>query len=283
MKAKDLFGRVCLLLLAVAGLTACGNKEEFGLLPPVEWQAEPYEFPTLGASQTEGNIFDPIQFRLQTGNSFMKQDELEDLCDSIVWTLKGEPGSFRVFEKEESPGVSGSRLCLSWTHCFTLPGRYEAHLTAWKDNAPLIDSCLELNITDGKDFLLFNWQDITDNAKGWTGHANVLDEHCRFITNYGQEEGTPFMQLRIFEAAPSDSYTLLHDYFCRLYGEPAYGSRTVRQQMFDLYTELFSGHKLYPDASPLHIWLTERARVVLLQLEDWAKGADYVAYAEPLR
>ena len=46
-------------------------------------------------------------------------------------------------------------------HCFKYPGEYKTNLTAWKDNKVIFRHQLAVTITDEKDFLEYNWKDIT--------------------------------------------------------------------------------------------------------------------------
>ena len=52
-----------------------------------------------------------------------------------------------------------------------------------------------------------------------------------------------------------------------------------KQKIFRLYKELFSEQKIYPNAYPCAIWVTDNANVVLLLDED--DSARYIVYAEP--
>ena len=67
---------------------------------------------------------------------------LSEVCDSIVWTVNGQKGSYRVYERESGEGVVKSHLVMEWGHCFVFPGDYETCLTAWKDNKVLYQDIL---------------------------------------------------------------------------------------------------------------------------------------------
>ena len=76
-----------------------------------------------------------MNFYLYNKNSqSINSSELSAICDSIVWTVDGLNGSFRVFEHEEGEDWMDSHLTLKWGHCFKYPSEYKTYLTAWKDN-----------------------------------------------------------------------------------------------------------------------------------------------------
>lgn len=246
-------------------------------------QVTEYPMLKLAATQITGNVFDPMMFHLETGDRFVTHGELAIVYDSIVWTIKDETGSFPVFRKEEDEGFHGTYLTIKWMQPFTLPGKYETHLTAWKDNEVIGDDCLEVTITNEKDFLLFNWEEIKGNSQVLTGHVNVFDSSSELYTTYGLNGTVPFVEVMAINAGFNQSYTLLYNYLCRLYSQPTYEDQIDKQQIFVRYDELFSEQKEYPNGYPCAIWEAERANVVLLMTDNDELGERYIVYAEPPR
>lgn len=246
-------------------------------------QVTEYPMPKLAATQATGNIFDPMRFHLVTGDRFISNSELAIVYDSIIWTIKDEPGSFPIFHKESGEGFQGLILTLEWMQCFTLPGIYETRLTAWKDNEVVGDDCIEVTIANEKDFLLFNWEEIKKNSQAWEGHVNVLDNSSELYTTYGLNGTVPFVKVQAINAGFNKSYTLLYNYLCRLYSQPTYEAKTEKQQMFTKYRELFSEQGEYPNGYPCAIWTTEYANIVLLMIDNDEFRDRYIIYAEPPR
>ena len=169
---------------------------------------------------------------------------------------------------------------MEWGHCFKYPGEYKTNLTAWKDNKVIFRHQLAVTITDEKDFLEYNWKDITKNSSAWSTYADVLKSGPNLMTTYGLCGTVPYTEVRVFNGNMTQSYQL-YDYFCKLYSVPTYEDN--RDKMWQLYDELFSEQKVYPSAYPVAIWVTERVNIVLLLLDDNTGYSNYVVYAEPNR
>lgn len=236
-----------------------------------------YPMPRLAAKQPKGNIFDTMSFYLHNDSSEPVFNELSSVCDSIVWTVKGQNGSYRVFDYDGS----NSHLAMEWGHCFMFPGEYETYLTVWKDNKEIFRDQLDISVADDKDFLAYDWKDITKTSQAWTGgYADVLGSSPDLMTSYNLNGTVPSVEVLLWSNR-NQSYDILYSYFSKLYSEPTYEDHKEKQKMFQLYDELFSGQKKYSHEYPCAIWVTERANVVLLEVE----GPDtfkYVAYAEPV-
>lgn len=250
---------------------------ETGESATIKVKVTEYPMPRLAVKQPKGNIFDTMNFYLYNEDSkSINSNSLSVVCDSIVWTVDEINNSFRVFEHE---GV-GNRLTLEWGHCFKYPGEYKTNLTAWKDNKVIFRHQLAVTITDEKDFLEYNWKDITKNSSAWSTYADVLKSGPNLMTTYGLCGTVPYAEVRVFNGNMTQSYQL-YDYFCKLYSVPTYEDN--RDKMWQLYDELFSEQKVYPSAYPVAIWVTERVNIVLLLLDDNTGSSNYVVYAEPNR
>lgn len=237
-----------------------------------------YPMPLLAVEQQKGNIFDMMNFYLYNKNSqSINSSELSAICDSIVWTVDGLNGSFRVFEHEEGEDWMDSHLTLKWGHCFKYPSEYKTYLTAWKDNKTIFRHQLDISITDNKDFLVYNWSDITKDSQAWYSYADVLNSSPDLMTTYGLSGTVPFAEVRLFHNDITQSYHVLYDYFCKLYSTPTYEDKT--DKMWQLYDKLFSEQK--KDGYPVAIWVTEHANIILLLLDEAMEYPGYVVYAEP--
>lgn len=252
---------------------------ETGESATIKVKVTEYPMPRLAVEQPKGNIFDLMTFYLYTENSqSINSSDLAVACDSIVWTVDGLGGSFRVFEHGEGEGWVDNRLTLKWGHCFKYPGEYKTYLTAWKDNKATYHHQLDISVTNSKDFLVYNWSDITKDSQAWGSYADVLKSSPALITTHGLSGAVPFAEVRLFGSNFAQSYQTLYDYLCKLYAAPTYES-TKKDKMWHLYDELFSEQKKQgiPDA----IWVTERANIVLLLLDESMDYPGYVVYAEP--
>lgn len=237
-----------------------------------------YPMPRLAVEQPKGNIFDLMNLYLYNENSQpINLYDLSALCDSIVWTADGLNGSFRVFEHEEGEGWEDNRLTLGWGHCFKYPSEYKTYLTAWKDNKSISRYQLDISITDDKDFLAYNWSDVTNDSQIWNSYADVLKSGPDLMTEYGLNGTTPFAEVSLFNFEFAQGYNALYDYFCKLYSAPTYEGKTDKMQQ--LYNELFSEQKMH--GHPIAIWMTERANIVLLLVDEVVEYPEYVVYAEP--
>lgn len=238
-----------------------------------------YQIPRLAVKQPEGNIFELMEFYLYNDSPepIPILYELSSLYDSIVWSVKGQDGGYQVFNFKGH----GTHLVMGWAHCFRFPGKYETYLTAWKDDKVVSrEASLDVTITNKKDFLKFNWEDITETSKIWTGYIDVLGINPYLATTYDLNGTIPSIEMRASKETFAKSHDILYSYLCELYGEPTYEDEEEKQNIFQLYDELFSKQKKYPDGYPHAIWVTDRAHIVLLEV-DIFETIKYLVYAEP--
>lgn len=239
-----------------------------------------YPMPQLGVKQSVGNIFDNMSFYLymedeQTINS----NNLSNVCDSIVWTADGVKGSYRVYEHKEEDSKASNKLILKWDHCFKYPGEYKTHLTAWKDNRAIYNNQLDISIADRKDFLGYNWNEITKESQAWNTYVDVLKSSPDLMTTYGLSGTVPYVEMRVWNNI-GQSGQILYDYVCKFYSAPTYNDQIQKQDIFQRYDELFSKQKKY-NMYPIDIWVTKNANIVLLMQDESTENPGYVVYAEP--
>jgi len=240
-----------------------------------------YPMPRLAVKKPEVNLLEMMDFYLYNDDSMpITMGDLSSVCDSIVWSVKGESGTMRVFEQESGENWHKEHLTMGWGHCFRFPGKHVTYLIAWKDNKELFRDQLDVTVTNGKDFLAYNWDDITKNSQAWTSYMDVLKSSPNLITTYGLIDFVPYVETRVFGSDFDESFKILYDYFCELYSQPTYEAPEDKS-IFTQYEQLFSEQKKYPGEYPCAIWSTERTNLVLLMLDDNQDGPAYVVYAEP--
>lgn len=243
-----------------------------------------YPIPYLAVKQSRGNIFDTMVFYLYTkDDKAINPGILASVCDSVVWTIDGMNGSFRVFDQGKGDGWTGSQLTFEWGHCFLYSGEYKTNLAAWKDNKVILSRQLEVPISDHKDFLAYNWRDITKESQAWSAYADVLMSSPNLKTGCGISGTTPYAEVRVFAGAFAETHDILYDYISKIYSSPTYVDTTEKQKMWQRYEELFSEQKKYPNAYPVAIWLADRANIVLLMRDESTESPGYLIYAEPKR
>lgn len=252
---------------------------ETGETATIKVKVTEYPMPRLTVDKAKANIFDMMNFSIYNESSQpINTKELSTVCDSIVWTVDGLNGTFRVYEHVKEEGVVGDRLTFKWGHCFKYPGEYKTYLTAWKDNKEINRHQLDISVTDEKDFLLYNWNEITKDSQAWTGYADVLRSSPDLMTTYGLSGTVPYAEMRLFNSnSLTQTYDVLYGYVCQLYSTPKYDDK--KDNMWKLYDELFSEQKR--SGYPVAIWTTEQANIILLLLDDGMDYPAYVIYAEP--
>jgi hypothetical protein len=241
-----------------------------------------YPMPRLSVKRPNGNIFDQMIFYIYEDGMQGLTLNLSSVCDSIVWTADGMSGSFRIFEHDEGDSWASSRLTYEWGHCFKYPGEYKTNLSVWMDGKVIFRDQLGVSVADGRDFLAYNWSDITKNSQTWIAYDDRLMSGPDLMTTSGLAGSVPFVEARLLhEDDNAQSYRVLYDYFCRLCSLPAYEDSVDKQEMWRRYDELFSEQKKYPDAYPIAIWTTRRTNIVLLLLDESTEVPGYMVYAEP--
>lgn len=254
---------------------------ETGESATIKVKVTEYPMPRLAVEKPKGNIFDLMNFYLYREDSqSINSSELAAVCDSIVWTADGLNGSFRVFEHKEGSNWVENHLTMKWGHCFKYPGEYKTHLTAWKDNKVTYQYQLDLSVTNNKDFLEYNWSDITKDTPVWSTYIDVLKSSPDLMIASGLAGTVPYAEVRLPNSGMTLSRNTLYDYFHKLYSTPTYEEGTG-QKMWQLYEELFSQQKKYPNAYPVAIWKTERANIILLMQDESTDDPGYMVYAEP--
>ncbi|PXV58920.1 hypothetical protein CLV62_14133 [Dysgonomonas alginatilytica] len=230
------------------------------------------------AKQQTGNIFELIQFDVYPENGFFALD-IEDSYDSLVWTVP-ELGRFHLF--------SDNSFTTRWSQNFFLPSRYTSILLGYKDNKIIQADTTYIDILNDKDFLGFNWKEITESAMHNTGYVNVLSDDYELATYGSFKDNLPSIDLHLWsdrnkKETESEfakrSEEILFNYICSLYSKPTY-TADKNNLLMEKYNELFKNKK--EGAKPLNIWVTEKSNIVLYTFkEEYADYYKYRIHAEP--
>ena len=243
------------------------------VLPP----SEP-KFPTLeikGASLNThtANIFEPVHFYLE-GDDYMNWS-LSQLCDSLVFSVMGEDGSRKVYYDEKGH----SELIVGWDHYFYLPKGCICSIQAYKDNDVIYTDAIEVNLTNDRDFLMYDWDDISDAAIGTVPYNNFIIPELCLISRTGFVGEVPYAIVTMDKGMNVEGVKAwLYDYVVKLYKEPLYSeSEEVKAK----YNELFASADVKD--TPLYIWQDSKSVVALIQY-DYGEGRwIYYIKAEPVK
>ena len=243
------------------------------VLPP----SEP-KFPTLeikGASLNThtANIFEPVHFYLE-GDDYMNWS-LSQLCDSLVFSVMGENESRKVYYDEKGH----SELIVGWDHYFYLPKGCICSIQAYKDNDVIYTDAIEVNLTNDRDFLMYDWDDISDAAIGTVPYNNFIIPELCLISRTGFVGEVPYAIVTMDNGMNVEGVKAwLYDYVVKLYKEPLYSeSEEVKAK----YNELFASADVKD--TPLYIWQDSKSVVALIQY-DYGEGRwIYYIKAEPVK
>lgn len=241
------------------------------------------EFPTLEVKGAQGalansytaNIFEPVHFYLD-GNDYMQQD-LRELCDSLVFDipwLKGTHLSRKIYFHE----TGRLQLISGWDHRFILPMSGLCRIKAYKDGDVVYSDAISVSLTNEKDFLMYNWKEITESMNNSIGYVNFVDEGHEFLSTHYVEGETPIAKVSL--SKPTDN-TLdwLYEYLYKLYKEPLYTSESFTQEQYkNLFTDIDDRE------TPLYIWQTASSLIALIHYYDTDEDiTQYYIKAEPTK
>lgn len=237
------------------------------------------EFPTLEvkgalANSYTANIFEPVHFYLQ-GNDYMQSD-LRKLCDSLVFDipwLKGTHLSRKIYFHE----VGRAQLISGWDHRFIIPSGGICNIKAYKNGKLVYNDGISVSLTNSKDFLMYNWDEVTDNSNNSIGYVNFVDEKHEFVSTHYIVDETPIVKVSMSEPV-NDTLEWLYEYLCKLYKEPLYSSESgVQEQYGKLFTDTDKRE------TSLYIWQTDRSRIALIHWYDSDENnTKYYIKAQPV-
>ena len=241
------------------------------------------EFPTLEVKGAQGalansytaNIFEPVHFYLD-GNNYMQQD-LRELCDSLVFDipwLKGTHLSRKIYFHE----VGRNQLISGWDHRFILPVGGLCRIKAYKDGDVVYSDAISVSLTNEKDFLMYNWKEITESMNNSIGYVNFVDEGHEFLSTHYVVGETPIAKVSLSKPT-DDTLDWLYEYLYKLYKEPLYSSESFTQEQYkNLFTDIDDRE------TPLYIWQTASSLIALIHYYDTDEDITrYYIKAEPVK
>ena len=177
------------------------------------------KFPTLTvkgafANSYTANIFDPVHFYLQ-GNDYMQSD-LRELCDSLVFEIPRQKGT-HLSRKVYFHEIGKAELISGWNHRFILPFGGICSIKAYKDGKLVYNDGISVSLTNNKDFLMYDWDEITGNSSNSIGYVNFVDEKHEFVSTHYIVNGIPVVKVSLSKSA-DDTLEWLYEYLYNLQG-----------------------------------------------------------------
>lgn len=222
-------------------------------------------FPKLaikGLAQTqangyEANIFDPVHFYLE-GDEFMQED-LRELCDSLVFDIMGRnDGTAKVYYQK----TGEAKLISSWDHRFYIPMNAMCRLRGYKNGEVVYTHSKQVQLHNNKDFLMYNWNEITQNAPHNIGYLNFLNPNLEIISTHYLTNNTPVAKISLY-GKPDYTGQWLYDYINKIYSTATVYDKN--NGVAEKFAELF----VSPDSleTPQYIWVTDKS---VLALVNWS-------------
>lgn len=266
--------------LAFALLFSCSESDEDEMLlrKPVSV--------TLMVKQNAGSVFESIDFKLGVDKAVTLL-QLINSYDSLVWIVP-DLGRFNLLDTSFKNDSYANHFVFSWAHVFVHPKSYVTILKGYKDNQVILSDSVEVDIENGKDFLVFNWKDVTESSGNLIGYQNVFMNDSEWFTRCSVESGKQSIELFLINTLEEDekefsknSLRKMFELASELYLKPYYSREKDPSSLLAEYNELFI-NKTDDNLSPLYIWLTPKSKIVLLEYKDTLlKEPQYKLHAEP--
>jgi len=173
--------------------------------------------PGHSLEKSQANIFEPVRINMHKCDEAnnLSWYRLKGICDSLIWSVKGLEGSQVV--------MNTNKETIYFGHRFTLPGEYESVLSAYKDNKVIYEDVKNITITDDKDFLMFNWEEVISGKAQGEAYLNVLNPDVEFGSIVKCDSGQPQILIYVVPSdglTPEDERRILYEYMCELYYVP---------------------------------------------------------------
>ena len=272
---KNLINILFILLL----VSSCSNKDSI-ISPEINDGEEDKTAEIiplkLELKEAQKNIFEYAVFSLYP-DKFGIMFSLLDVYDSITWEVANLDGSLKIFKQTES----SANFIHQWSHHFYKPGKYNTYLLGYKNNEVINSDTVQIEITNTKDFLCYNWKDIKEPGKHTTAYRDVLN-YYEFGTYTEIHQGIPSVTVYLIDNKEDDhlgflkqSKNILIDYINSLYSiSPTFNE--TDDILLERYNDLFVYKR--ENSHPLCIWITPKSKIVLIKNETLNK---YQLYAEP--
>lgn len=120
-----------------------------------------------------------------------------------------------------------------------------------------------ITITNEKDFLMFDWDDVISGKVGGEAYVNALNPNIQFASNVWCDEGNPAIKIYLVQTGnlkPDDKRRILYEYMCDIYSVPTW---SVKDDVDSKWQDLFV---LAANAAyiPECIWETETSVAALV-------------------
>ena len=232
--------------------------------------------PSHSLEKSQANIFEPVRIDMH------KCDEANSLwwykskgvCDSLVWSIRGFEDTKIIMEDGYESIYFG--------HLFTHPGELESVLSAYKDGKVIYEDVKNITITNKKDFLMFDWEEIVSGTAEGGSYHNAFDDNRWFSSGVSCEDGNPVI---IFnwnnweDNSEEENRRILREYISHIYGEPVYTEKSeVEAKWAGMFVRRDDRYR------PECIWMTETSAVALFYVyNELTETGDWKIIAEPLR
>lgn len=157
-----------------------------------------------------------------------------------------------------------------------MPGEYDTYLNAYKDGERIYSDTLKVCLENKKDFLKYNWSEITKSDKEFYCYNNALRPEATLYSLNRYANLMPSVEVMAMSDDHGKNFATVKDLLYTLYGEPTYDSNI---HIYDQFEELFSANNSHANDYPLSIWVTEKANIALMQGRE-AEWFRYFIYAE---
>ncbi len=244
---------------------------------------------TLNASTTKGNIFENIQFTLESKKDGTMGD-LADSYDSLVWSVPEINGRKKIFEYTDH----SAHLTSSWGNCFYYKGKYHSILLGYKNNEVVLadTTIVTMNVNSKYDFLNIKWDDFKETFATEIVN-NVFDSEFYIGVSKGIKSDTLYANIYFYpedKIARDDElmrkYTderlqkNIIKYLSELYGEPILSYSVDNGMLVEACKNIFLVK--YNSDVPRYLWTVGKTNIVLLYRQDAISVDKYYLHAEPV-
>lgn len=241
----------------------------------------------LQVCKQDANIFERLRFRVNTTES---QVDMSEYYDSLVWTIPEYSDATKKIWTY--PNYSDNRdVEWSWEVVFYKDGKYHTILKGFKEGEVVMSDTLIVNVTEKRDFLGFNWKDITKRKGAEVYYDNYLIYPADYVIYIRQDylNSIPLLELLINqhwsknedeeEYMEKEQEKMTYDYISKLYGEPKLNYQKDAVAIATAYKAFKHKNDNY---SPRYYWETNTSCIFLIkkrfELHDYQC---YIVQAEP--
>lgn len=245
-------------------LAACSkDNQEVSPEPETEVPAKDYSHLKLSLlSKGELNISEIIEF------GFTKEGLDLRILDSINWAVAGDNEIIPISRSEVDDKSNYYSRYMLWSKNFGLPGEYMTYLIGYKENKVAFTDSLKITVKNNKDFLKYDWKDITKSENHVT-HTNRVNNNYIFAVNVFVTTKNTFIEL----SSKSANSTPCHGdcirnkdqltwYITTLYGTPKLNA-SIDSEINTYYLANFK--EPLNGAEVLLIWETNKTKMALLK------------------